>query len=98
MMSNPWLVLALAFVLILVLNLVIRLKVLGLYKRLINHRVDFEPVHFFNPKKLKEEILPKYPEHKSDIIKFVGLVRFSMTMASIIILLIIIFGYTILKS
>ena len=97
-MMNPWTTLAVAFVLILILNIVIRLRVLKLYRTLVNARVDFEPKHFFNPRKLKEEILPKYPDHREQIIKFVGLVRFSMTMASIIIVLIIIFGYTIINA
>lgn len=98
MSLSPWNILALTFVLLLLLNIFIRVRVLGLYRKLVNHHVDFEPAHFFNPNRLNKEILPRYPEHKDDIVKFVGLVRFSMTMASIILVLIIIFGYLLLNS
>ena len=95
---SSWNILAIAFILLLLLNVFIRVRVVKLYRRLVQNRVDFEPAHFFNPKRLHEEILPRYPEQKDDIIKFVGLVRFSMTMASVILVLIIIFGYTLFNS
>ena len=98
MSISPWNILAIAFILLLLLNIFIRVRVVRLYRTLVRNQVDFEPAHFFNPRRLHEEILPRYPKQKDDIIKFVGLVRFSMTMASLILVLIIIFGYTLFNS
>ena len=53
---------------ILFLNVYFRVKVLKLYKKLVQNRVEFKPVHFVNQKRLEEEILPQYPEHKDDIL------------------------------
>lgn len=97
-MWTPWNVLAIVFGLLLLLNVFIRIKVVKLYRKLVENRVDFQPVHFFNPARLRQEILPKYPEYKEDILKFVSLVRFSMTMASVILVLIIVFGYLLFNS
>ena len=98
MTFTPWTVLALAFAMLLVLNIFIRVKVLILYRTLVNNEIDFQSYHFFNTDCLKSEVLPLYPEHSSDILKFVRLVRFSMTMASAILVLIIVFGYMLFNS
>ena len=83
---------------LLLLNVFIRIRVLRLYRRLVKDEVDFQPVHFFNQQKLEEEVLPNYPEHREGILKFIKLVRFSMTMASIIIILILVFGFKLLTT
>lgn len=93
-----WTIFASLFLLLLLLNVFIRVRVLRLYRRLVKDEVDFQPVHFFNQQKLEEEVLPNYPEHKEGILKFIKLVRFSMTMASIIIILILVFGYKLLTT
>ncbi len=77
-----------AFLGILFLNIYFRVKVFKVYKKLVRNRVEFEPVHFVNAKRLEAEILPKYPEHKDDILTFISHIRFSTTCASILIILI----------
>lgn len=77
---------------ILFLNIYFRVKVLKLYKKLVQNRVEFKPVHFINKERLEEEILPKYPEHKEDILTFIGHIRFSVSLASVLITLITAFA------
>lgn len=77
---------------ILFLNVYFRVKVLKLYKKLVQNQVEFKPVHFVNKERLEEEILPKYPEHKEDILTFIGHIRFSVSLASVLITLITAFA------
>ena len=74
------------------LNIYIRVKAFKYYKKLVQARVDFGASHIFNQKKMEEEIYPKYPQSKADIEAFVGHIRKSMNIASILIALITIFG------
>ena len=80
------------FLALLFLNFYFRWKVLKLYHYLTKHHIEFEAAHVFSMEKLREEILPKYPESKEEIVTFVKYVRFSVKMASILIILTIIFG------
>ena len=81
------------FVSLLFLQLYFRLRVLKVYKRLVRNEVQFEASHIMNRRKMEEEILTKYPEHKEDILKFVHEMRFSLQIASLLIILILIAGY-----
>ena len=87
-----------SFFLLLLLNAFIRVRVLKIYRRLVQNEVDFEPAHFFDKTRLEQEIIPRYPGHEADIRKFIKLVRFSMTMASIILVLIIYFGFKLFNN
>ena len=80
------------FVALLFLQLYFRLKVLKVYKRLIRNEVQFETSHILNKSKMEKEILSRYPEHKTDILKFVHEMRFSLQIASLLIVLIMIAG------
>ena len=86
-----YLVIAL-FVGLLFIQLYFRLRVLKIYRRLVNNRVQFDTGHIMSKKRMEEEVLPKYPEHKEDILKFVKEMRFSLQIASLLILLIMIAG------
>lgn len=77
---------------LLFLNLYFRVKVIKLYRYLVQNRIEFGPLHMLNKAKLDEEILPKYPKHNAQILEFIGKVKFSFTMASLIFVLIVIFG------
>jgi len=81
-----------AFAAMLFLNLYFRIKVLRVYKKLIDNRVEFEAAHFLNPKKMENEIYPKYPHMKQDIAAFVKHIRYSVRMATVLIALITLFG------
>lgn len=74
------------------LNLYFRIRVLKTYKRLVQNRVEFGASHLFNRKKMEEEVYPKYPQMKPDIEVFVNHIRYSIRMATVLIVLITLFG------
>ena len=80
------------FVALLFLQLYFRIRVVKLYRKMVNHEIQFEGKHIFSKRKMEEEILPKYPEHKDDILKFVKEMRFSIQIASLLIILIMVAG------
>ena len=59
-----------SFLALLVLNIYFRVKVMGVYKRLVSNRVDFEVKQLLDKKRLEAEVVPKYPKHKEDILEF----------------------------
>ena len=85
------------FVALLFLQVYFRLRVIKIYKRLVNNEVQFDTSHIMNSRKMEEEVLPKYPEHKDDILKFVNEMKFSLQIATLLIVLILIAGF-ILRS
>lgn len=85
------------FVGMLFLQVYFRLRVLKVYKRLVQNEVQFDTSHILNKSKMESEVLPKYPEHKEDILKFVHEMKFSIQIASVLIVLIMIAGF-ILRS
>ena len=80
------------FVAMLFLNVYFRVKVMKSYKRLVQQRVEFGAIHVFNRQKLESEILPRYPQARADIEQFVGHLRKSIRMATVLLALITIFG------
>ncbi len=80
------------FIAMLFLNIYFRVKVFKAYKKLVQNNVDFGSVHFFNAKRMESEILPKYPQHKDDILTFVSYIRYSIKMATVLVFLITLFG------
>ena len=80
------------FAAMLFLNIYIRVKAFKYYRKLVDARVEFGAAHIFNKEKMAAEIYPKYPQHRADIDAFVGHIRKSLNIASILILLITLFG------
>ena len=80
------------FVALLFLNIYFRIKVLKAHKILVKNRVEFNSKHFFNQKKMEEEILPKYPHMEKEIMTFVNNMKYSIKMASVLITIITLFG------
>jgi len=80
------------FVGLLFLQLYFRFKVLKIYRRLVKNEVQFEASHVMSKRKMEKEVLPKYPEHREDILKFVKEMRFSLQIASLLIVLIMVAG------
>lgn len=80
------------FVAMLFVNLYFRAKVLKSYGVLVRNKVEFGAAHIFNRKKLEEEILPKYPNLRNEIESFIKHMRYSIRMASLLLLLITLFG------
>lgn len=63
---------------ILVITFYVRWKVFGAYQVLMRNRVEFENAHVFDQKRLKAEILPKYPTLEKEILTFTKGIRFSI--------------------
>lgn len=80
------------FVAMLFLNVYFRVRVLKVYKKLVQNRVEFGAAHFFSQKKMEEEIYPKYPAFRTDIEIFVRHMRYSIKMATVLVALITLFG------
>jgi len=80
------------FVAMLFVNVYFRAKVMKVYGVLVRNKVEFGAAHIFNRQKLEEEILPKYPQFRSEIESFIRHMRYSIQMASVLIALITAFG------
>jgi hypothetical protein len=85
------------FFILVMLQFYFRIRVIKVYKKLVQNKVQFDTSHIFSKKKMESEVLTRYPEHKEDILKFVHEMRFSLQVASVLIILIFIAGY-ILRS
>jgi len=73
-------------------NFYFRWKVLKIYNYLRDNQVAFGSQHIISPSRLEKEILPHYPAHREQIVQFITYVRFSVKIASILIVLITTFG------
>ncbi len=80
------------FAAMLFLNVYFRARVLKVYKRLVQERVEFGAAHLFNKTKMEEEIYPRYPHMREDIDTFVRHMQYSIRMATVLIALITLFG------
>ena len=80
------------FVALLFVNIYFRVKVFKSYSRLRKNDVDMNAEHILNKDKLKNEILPKYPEYRDEILQFSSHLRYSIRIAVLLIALITIFG------
>jgi hypothetical protein len=80
------------FLAMLFLNIYFRVKVFKAYKILVQNRVEFDMGHVFNSKKMKDEVLSKYPEHTDAIQSFLRHMRYSIRMATVLIMMITLIG------
>lgn len=85
-----WLVIGL-FVAMLFLQFYFRMKVLKVYRVLVNHRVQFQTGDLFRKERL-DIVKERYPQRAGDIQLFADHLRYSIRMASLLILLITCFG------
>jgi len=81
------------FVALLFINIYFRVKVIKLYKILVNNRVEFGSAHIFSNEKMAREILPKYPKVANEIQDFAGHIKKSISIAVILVVLITLLGY-----
>lgn len=86
------------FIALLVVNLFFRIKLLKLYKKLISGEVDFPPSYILDRKRLKNEIVPKYPKYEKEILSFARYLRTSFSVGMIVFALSLVIGYQILKN
>ncbi|MBK6931284.1 MAG: hypothetical protein IPH12_10625 [Saprospirales bacterium] len=80
------------FVAMLFVNIYFRAKVLKVYGVLVRNKVQFGAAHIFNRQKLEEEVLPRYPQFRKEIESFIHHMRYSIQMATVLIVLITAFG------
>lgn len=80
------------FVGLFLINIYFRAKVMKAYKYLIQNNIEFKAMDVLRTSKLKNNILPKYPAHQTEIINFVTLMKKSLTLSMGVIVLIIIIG------
>jgi len=83
---------AAVFLAMLFVNLYFRIKVLKSYKILVQNRVDFEAKWIFNEKRMESEVIPHHEAMADEIRTFSKHIRFSVKIASILIVLITILG------
>lgn len=74
------------------LNLYFRAKVFKVYGVLVRNKVQFGAAHIFNRERLEKEVLPRYPRFQTEIETFIQHMRYSIKMATVLILLITLFG------
>ena len=86
-----------AFIAMLFINIFFRVKIFKVYKYLVQNRVQFDSSHFFNRKKLDEEVLSKFPQHQKEIESFIGLIHKSVHLASVLIFIIVAFGLLLMR-
>lgn len=80
------------FLAMLFLNVYFRVKVFRTYRTLVENRVEFGAKHLFNKTKMEQEIFPRYPHMREEIETFSRHMQYSIKMASVLMLLITIFG------
>lgn len=85
------------FLALLFLNIYFRVKVLKVYKTLVQNQVEFNSSHVFNNQKMEVEILSKYPKFKNEILSFVGHIKKSLAIGIFLVVLITVMG-VILKN
>ncbi|MEE9372437.1 MAG: hypothetical protein V3V00_05230 [Saprospiraceae bacterium] len=81
-----------------VTNIVIRFTVFRMYSDLRQKGVEISSRSFFDRTLLDEEIKEKYPNNKDLILRFIKYAHFAMTFATVLIALILLFGYLLLKA
>ena len=80
------------FLAMLFLNVYFRVKVLKVYKILVQNKVQFGSKHIFNAKRMELEVLSRYPQQREPILTFVRHIKYSIRMAIGLILLITLLG------
>ena len=80
------------FVALLFLNIYFRFKVLRAYRYLVQNQIEFGATHIFNKEKMETEIISRYPQHRQQIQLFCSHLRYSIRMATWLVILITLFG------
>ena len=80
------------FIAMVFVNVYFRAKVFKSYKLLVQNEVEFGAAHLFNKEKMEQEIYPKYPDQRENIETFVNHMQYSIKMASVLAVLITLFG------
>jgi hypothetical protein len=63
----------------------------------VQNRIEFNASHFFNKEKMAQEVLTRYPQHRDEILLFVSMIHRAVQLASVLLVIIIAFGYLLLR-
>ncbi|THH36433.1 hypothetical protein [Neolewinella litorea] len=80
------------FLAMLFVNLYFRAKVLRAYRELVRTDVDFTAAQILSQRRMEEEIVTAYPVHAAAIRDFGNYLRRSIRMATVLLVLITLFG------
>lgn len=80
------------FLALLFVNLFFRWKVIKVYKKLVQNRVQFDAMDVFKSSRTMEPVYQKFPNQKNDIADFIRYIRFSVGIAILIVVLITLLG------
>ena len=80
------------FLAMLFVNLYFRAKVLRAYRDLVRTDVDFTAAQILSERRMEEEVVTAYPAHAGAIRAFGNNLRRSIRMATVLVLLITLFG------
>lgn len=89
-------VLAALFAGFFILNVYFRIKVFRHYRVLIDNRVEFGAADIFSEARMSL-VVDRYPHVRESIEKFCKNMRFTMRMATVFVVLVIIFGFVLLR-
>ena len=68
------------------------------YNKLNRAGIAFDAKHVFNRQLLEAEILPKYPEHRAEILAFCTHLSLTIRMVTVLVALITLFGGVLLYN
>lgn len=86
------LLLAICLAAFLCLHFYLRITVFKAYRVLSENQVVFDSKHLFSKKRMREEIVPKYPRFEKEINKFQKNFHFSLLLGTILLVVIMILG------
>ncbi len=90
-MNTFFAVVIIGFVLMMVIfNVYFRYKILGDYKYLVKHNIQFGAKHIISNAKLESEIIPSYPQHETVIRSFCKKLQMAFRVALGLLFLIIV--------
>lgn len=81
------------FVVLLFLNLYFRIKLLKIYRQLVEKEVEFPASYILNRSKLVDEVIPKYPHAEKLILTFHRQLMRSLGIAFLVFILSLLIGY-----
>ncbi len=81
----------------LILNVYFRLKVMRSYRKMVQAGVEARARDLMVKETLETKIIPTYPEHEDVIREFVAHLRNGFRMTSVLLGLVVLFGYILMK-
>jgi len=90
-------ILAVMFACFFALNIYFRVKVFKHYRVLMRNRVEFAAADIFSDARV-ESIVLRHPDLREHIVGYCRNMRFTMRMATVFVILVIILGFVLLRS